>query len=369
MVPALVWVIPILFIGVSVIQWGITRVLHGIIIKTNMYDMLWRIKEKLYLKRSTNIIVTVCTVAILVLGTAQTAQFYLVNGAYFWFAILSFGLYLFLFIVPWLNLILPYRKKFKLISILLFNMSTGTLLLWIIALINSSNVIYLDEGGVSSRPANIPLKVVTIGLLIVYYVLSEILMVLADHVYLVNNEKTITKPVIKPVKLLRSNLHRIKTNKSTIAVKNWIKDRLNSKNMVVLVAMFPAMFILIVLLIEKIAKYDSIPSLNTILLSVTIVTIVDGLISLLFLANHQKWTKRISLAIYTIISLINLLITVMFTKYGFVFLFEIMGEGLNSFELYLLSIKQIGVLLLNTLAWIFPYLLLYRNRKNPTSYL
>ena len=338
MVPALVWVIPILFIGVSVIQWGITRVLHGIIIKTNMYDMLWRIKEKLYLKRSTNIIVTVCTVAILVLGTAQTAQFYLVNGAYFW-------------------------------SILLFNMSTGTLLLWIIALINSSNVIYLDEGGVSSRPANIPLKVVTIGLLIVYYVLSEILMVLADHVYLVNNEKTITKPVIKSVKSLRSNLHRIETNKRMIAVKNWIKDRLNSKNMVLLVAMFPAMFILIVLLIEKIAKYDSIPSLNTILLSVTIVTIVDGLISLLFLANHQKWTKRISLAIYTIISLINLLITVMFTKYGFVFLFEIMGEGLNSFELYLLSIKQIGVLLLNTLAWIFPYLLLYRNRKNPTSYL
>ena len=63
--------------------------------------------------------------AILALGTAQVAKFYLLSGAYFWIVYLSFGLYLFVFLLPWLNLILPYRRNFHSKSMFLFNMSTG----------------------------------------------------------------------------------------------------------------------------------------------------------------------------------------------------------------------------------------------------
>jgi hypothetical protein len=368
----LVWVIPIIFMSISIVQWIITMVSYSVIMRLHMYDVLDRLKEKINLKRSNKIIITMGSIAILILGTAQTAQFYLVSGAYFWLVLLSLGLYLFIFLVPWLNLILPYQKKFKLKSMLLFNMSTGTLLLWIIALINSPSIIYLDEGGVNSRPANVPLKLVAIGLLIIYYVLSLVLMISANDIYITNKKKLVVKSVVKPIEKLVSSifspiysfLYRVAKDKRIIGVKNWIKSRLNHKNIAVLVSIIPTIFILIVLSIEKVAKYDNIPFQNTILLSVTVVTIFGGLISVLFLGNHKKWIKRTSLFFYTSILIINLLITFISTRFGFTFLFDIISEGLNSLELYLIAIKQIGILLLNILAWIVPYLLLYRSRKN-----
>ncbi|MBO0462812.1 hypothetical protein JZO83_13800 [Enterococcus sp. DIV1298c] len=327
-------------------------VLHDIIIKIHIYDVLEGIHKKFDLKKSWRIVVALGSTAILALGTAQVAQFYLLSGAYFWFVYLSFGLYLLVFLLPWLNLLLPYQKNLKSKSMFFFNMSTGTVLLWIIVLINSPAIIYLDEGSVNSRPANVPLKFVTIGLLIIYYILSLIFMILANHIYILDEERTVV------------SLYRIVKDIKILKVSNWTKGGLGYQKSAVVISIIPTIFLLLVLSIENLVKYDSIMHfIDNILLFATIITIVGGLISLLFLGNHNKWIKLTSLIAYTVVVLFNLMITFMYTQSGFTLLFEMIGEGLHYVPLYLIAIKRIVVLLLNSLACIVPYVLLYRKKK------
>lgn len=327
-------------------------VLHDIITKIHIYDVLDGIHKKMNLKKSWRIVVALGSTAILALGTAQVAKFYLLSGAYFWIVYLSFGLYLFVFLLPWLNLILPYRRNFHSKSMFLFNMSTGTLLLWIIVLSIAPNIIYLDEAGVTSIPANVSLKLITIGLLIIYYILSVILMILAKHIYILDEERTVV------------SLYRTLTDIKILKVKNRAKNRLDYQKIAVVNSTIPIIFLLIVLSIENIIKYDSnIQFVDNILVIATIVTIIGGFISTLFLGNHNKWIKLTSLVVYTIVLCFNLMITFLYTHSGFTLLFEIIAEGLHYFSLYLIAIKRRGVLLLNILACIVPYILLYRKKK------
>jgi len=170
-----------IIVGTAVCQYFITQLVSELSWHVDQGKGLARLKRKGYQTPLTRILVPIATVLILTLGSWQMAEFYLFNGGYFWLALLSFGLYLFLFIAPWINLILPYKKRFSLSFQILFNESTGTILLWFISLICSSNRLYLDEGGVSSRPANMPLKIITIILLGLYYLSSVGLMALASQ--------------------------------------------------------------------------------------------------------------------------------------------------------------------------------------------
>lgn len=168
-----------IIVGTAVCQYFITQLVGELSWHIDRGKSLATLKHKGYQTPIIRVLVPIVTVIILTLGSWQMAEFYLFNGGYFWLALLSFGLYLFLFISPWINLILPYKKRFSLSFQILFNESTGTILLWFISLICSSNRLYLDEGGVSSRPANMPLKIITIILLGLYYLSSVGLMALA----------------------------------------------------------------------------------------------------------------------------------------------------------------------------------------------
>ncbi|MGJ8730976.1 hypothetical protein ACRW9N_10955 [Listeria aquatica] len=77
----------------------------------------------------------------------ESAHLYLMNGGMFWFAILSFGLYLLFFLLPYGGLFVIQKKrrsKFWLIFILVL-----VLLHTAIIALYTDPYIYLDEGGIS----------------------------------------------------------------------------------------------------------------------------------------------------------------------------------------------------------------------------
>jgi len=301
-------------------------------------------------------------IMILMLGTAETIQFYLTNGSYFWFAILSFGFYLLLFFLPWLNLKLPYQKRFNLPSMLLFNLSTGTVLLWIIALINAPNRIYLDEGGVSSRPTNFMFKVATIVLLSAFYLVSLGLLVLAEQRY--QNEHLQIQGQ-RPVSHSESTVDATH-DVAQQALETQLRGRLQlaAKKTAICFSTLPTLFVLMMLLLEQLLNDGSPQLLRIASLAVAIITGLINLLSLFFLGEHQRRVRIVALVVYTLLSLLNLAMTHLVTSHGFSMLLQLIRAGSGMpFKFYLSPIRQVGLVGLTTLAWLIPYLLLYKKGK------
>ncbi|MFC6293815.1 hypothetical protein ACFQH1_01000 [Lactiplantibacillus daoliensis] len=301
-------------------------------------------------------------IIILMLGTAETIQFYLTNGSYFWFAILSFGFYLLLFFLPWLNLRLPYQKQFNLPLILLFNLSTGTVLLWIIALVNAPNRIYSDEGGVSSRPTNFMLKVITIVLLSAFYLVSLWLLVRAERRYQAERSQIEGQ---RPVPHSESAVGAMHDTAEQALKKQWHgRQPVAAKKIAIRFSMLPTLFVLMMLLLEQLLNDGSPQLLKVASLAVAIITSLIGLLSLIFLGEYQRRGQIIAVVVYTLLSLLNLSTMHLVTSYGFSMLSQLIRAGFEMpFKFYLAPIRQVGLIGLTILAWLVPYLLLCKKGK------
>ncbi len=111
-------------------------------------DHKYRMK-KIWNYNSVRIVVVFVLTTILVY---ESGYLYLMNGAMFWFAILSFGLYILFFLLPYSGIFIVQKKwssKFGLIFIIvLILLHTGMIALY------TDPYIYLDEGGVSKAKFN-----------------------------------------------------------------------------------------------------------------------------------------------------------------------------------------------------------------------
>jgi len=291
-------------VAVMVIQYGITKSISYIHFQLNFKVSL---KRQYFQTTLVKVVSLILMIMILMLGTAETIQFYLTNGSYFWFAILSFGFYLLLFFLPWLNLRLPYQKRFNLSMMLLFNLSTGTVLLWIIALINAPNRIYLDEGGVNSRPTNFMLKVITIVLLSAFYLVSLWLLVRAEQRYQTEHLQIEGQ---RPVSHSESTLE-VTPDVAQQALEAQLHGRppLAAKKIAIRFSTLPTLFVLMMLLLEQLLNDGSPQLLRIAPLAVAIITGLINLLSLIFLGEHQRRVRIVALVVYTLLSLLNLAMT------------------------------------------------------------
>jgi hypothetical protein len=123
---------------------------------------------------------------------SQAVQFYLFNGSFFWFALFSFGIYLLYFLFPYLSLLIFWQP-----TTFLSKIGIGFLGVWTIFISYASPIIYLDEGGVSYREANIQLKILSVILgvaLYLYLTLTQTLLVrseVAQRTTSINSEITV----------------------------------------------------------------------------------------------------------------------------------------------------------------------------------
>ncbi|WP_125980464.1 hypothetical protein [Loigolactobacillus iwatensis] len=83
----------------------------------------------------------------------ETADFYLMNGSYFWFAILTVGLYLIPFGIPFIHVALPFmaakHRKWVVIVLLIISVLHGIAILQY-----TLPYTYTDEGGVGKATVN-----------------------------------------------------------------------------------------------------------------------------------------------------------------------------------------------------------------------
>lgn len=170
-------------LGVTVLQWLVTELASTVVAKSPFIHYLEKLKDKINKNSTFKTVTILVSVAMLFLGTWQVIRYFLFNGPYLWFIILSLGLYLILFILPWITLVLPFKKKFKTSSMILLNLSTGLLLVWMTALQVTSNTIYLDESGGRTTTGNPYLKTAAVIVIGLYYVFSLGMLIVANQSY------------------------------------------------------------------------------------------------------------------------------------------------------------------------------------------
>ncbi|WP_407880615.1 hypothetical protein [Furfurilactobacillus entadae] len=109
-----------------------------------------------------------------VFGMDQMGRFYLFNGAYFWYVLLSFGLYLLLFIVPLGAVSLSFQTASTLKRQAGLNYCViGFTLLWVVMLaMKTDPFVYLDEGGVAKKSVNLVWKNLALAGMIVNFILQ-----------------------------------------------------------------------------------------------------------------------------------------------------------------------------------------------------
>ncbi|ANK58914.1 hypothetical protein [Loigolactobacillus backii] len=105
----------------------------------------------------------------------ETADFYLMNGSYFWFAILTVGLYLIPFGIPFFQVALPFTaikyRKWIVILLLIVNVLHGIAILQY-----NLPYTYTDEGGVGKAVVNQALRWIGVA--------SSGILTLVDAIYL-----------------------------------------------------------------------------------------------------------------------------------------------------------------------------------------
>lgn len=105
----------------------------------------------------------------LIIGIYEALRIFLFSGAYFWYAILSFGLYIVLFIIPIGSILLINQNKInpnpKMISV--FHFVGWITLFWAFALLFYSHpFVYTDEGGIGKEEISMIFKnIAGLGLL------------------------------------------------------------------------------------------------------------------------------------------------------------------------------------------------------------
>ena len=335
-------------LGILVGQYGVTSLIRRLVIGVQGDKYLGTWMDRVWQHRASQAVLISLAVVILGLGTGQTTQFYLFNGAYFWVAILSAGLYGLLFILPWLTLLLGYRHSYNLAGLLAVNLGTGTVAVWIGLLLMAGNKLYDDEGGVSYHMANVPLKEVTIGLLVGYYVVALLGLVVVSNRYWAQRQ------ALKPAKLQEVGQRR-----------PW---QLTPAHTALVVASGPLIFVAAMQLVDNIIGAPMFKLLTSILFIPATLTLVISLISWGFLRSLRQAVQVVSLISYTILSIINLFGAYLFTASGWSqFEGDTSGHLGVLLRLNALPILQVGLWLLTVLAWLVPYWLFYQRQPAPKN--
>lgn len=125
-------ILPILIpFVVGLIQLGIEIVLSYVLKKIKVS---WLNVKRLYI--GVLIILGLITVVV-----SQAVQFYLLNGSFFWLALLSFGIYLLYFLFSYLSLLIFWKP-----TTFVSKIGVGFLGVWTILIFKAEPIIYLDEG-------------------------------------------------------------------------------------------------------------------------------------------------------------------------------------------------------------------------------
>lgn len=335
------------------IQWIIATI-SGLIAKnTGILENLATFKDAIKTNKVKQIVALLGSVLCLGLGTQQVAMYFL-SGAYFWLVLFSFGGYLLLFIIPWFNLILLFKQRVTTVGSAFFYLSTGLLLVAIVALAKTKNVIYTTESGSYPVPTNGTVKVITIVLLVVYYLFCLSLLIVVESE---NETKKIKRLSYRGSPILHKSLALFRNAFANEPFKSL--EKRNATKLSLILAFLPIIFVFVMFLVVKV--FHSKFYMAELTLFCGISPILIGGISLLFLKNTPNILKGLSLVLYTLLGLLNLFWTYYFQGV-FIrlategYLYDKMTNSIN-------LITAVGTIILTTSAWLMPYLLFLVKRK------
>lgn len=220
---------------------------------------------------------------------SQSVQFYLFNGSYFWLALLSFGIYLCYFFLPYLSLVIFWKS-----SSFLSQIGVGFVGFWTILLTKAKPIIYLDEAGISHRPANIKLQILAIVLGVGLYLFFTVSQTIKNDFTSHGMWNSIVKKVVL-TKNIKSSIVIFWDKKKGILPITRIRQAV-----LLLVAICPLMLVLLAWAIG-IVTIGSI----TFLLGFTLVVSITSLSNWLTIKN--TW---VNFCRYFIYSLVYLLISI-----------------------------------------------------------
>lgn len=228
-------------------------------------------------RRNIGVLITVGLITVVV---SQAVQFYLLNGGFFWLALLSFGLYLLYFLCPYLSLLIFWKP-----TTFISKIGVGFLGIWTILILKAEPIIYLDEGGVSYREANIYLKILSVILGIGLYLCLTVLQTL-----LIRHEVTKkSTPIIPEVTVLnKMKKYILSLFKIIYSVfkKSWF-----SSLIVIVTALSPMLLVFIGWKLEVILT-DSLPFFLGIIFIVLLMSISN------LLSIRNRWVNMIRYFLY-----------------------------------------------------------------------
>ncbi|UDM48231.1 hypothetical protein LIT97_13725 (plasmid) [Enterococcus faecalis] len=274
---------PILFIIILLIISPLFIGLVQNIIECALFKLLNNKNEKVFNLRNKVIYSILLIVAISFL-VIQSVQFYLTNGGYFWLALLTFGIYLLQFIFPYFSL-LVFWKPNSFIS----KIGVGYLAVWSILIFKADNIIYLDEGGVSSRIADHNLKIGAIIIGIALYCLLTVL------------QTMITKPKFNSFRR-KENKRKINYDKYVFPIINRLYTSINRPwihvSFLVLSSLMPMMLLFFGLFIGTVTT-NNLRVLGVLTLVISIISLSN------FIYIKSKWINWLRYTIYLVIYLIT----------------------------------------------------------------
>ncbi|KAJ80907.1 hypothetical protein SAMN04487774_10818 [Enterococcus faecalis] len=264
-------ILPILIpFVVGLIQLGIEIVLSYVLKKIKVS---WLNVKRLYI--GVLIILGLITVVV-----SQAVQFYLLNGSFFWLALLSFGIYLLYFLFSYLSLLIFWKP-----TTFVSKIGVGFLGVWTILIFKTEPIIYLDEGGVSYREANVQLKILSVILGIGLYLCLTILQTLLIR-HEVTKKSTPINPEVIVLNKMKKYILSLFRSIYSVFKKSWF-----SSLIVIVTALSPMLLVFIGWKL-KVVLTDSLPFL----FGITFIVLLLSVSNLLSIRN--RWVNMIRYSLY-----------------------------------------------------------------------
>ncbi|EGO5193091.1 hypothetical protein [Enterococcus faecalis] len=264
-------ILPILIpFVVGLIQLGIEIVLSYVLKKIKVS---WLNVKRLYI--GVLIILGLITVVV-----SQAVQFYLLNGSFFWLALLSFGIYLLYFLFSYLSLLIFWKP-----TTFVSKIGVGFLGVWTILIFKAEPIIYLDEGGVSYREANVQLKILSVILGIGLYLCLTILQTLLIR-HEVTKKSTPINPEVIVLNKMKKYILSLFRSIYSVFKKSWF-----SSLIVIVTALSPMLLVFIGWKL-KVVLTDSLPFL----FGITFIVLLLSVSNLLSIRN--RWVNMIRYSLY-----------------------------------------------------------------------
>ncbi|BDH63946.1 hypothetical protein [Enterococcus faecalis] len=220
------------------------------------------------------------TFGLITVVVSQAVQFYLLNGSYFWLAILSFGIYLLYFLFPYLSLLIFWKSPTFVSKI-----GVGFLGVWTILIFKTEPIIYLDEGGVSYREANVQLKILSVILGIGLYFCLTIVQTLLTRSEVAKKSTSINSEIIVLNKMKEYAVSLFSSIYSVLK-KHWFN------NLILIITALSPMLLVFIGWKLKVVLTDSLPFL----FGITFIVLLLSVSNLLSIRN--RWVNMIRYSLY-----------------------------------------------------------------------